>query len=113
MLGLLAGHAQRRDVDEHQVVVGAARDDTRAETGQGLGHDRGVLDGPSLVVAEGLLGGQLEGDGLAGDHLHQRTALDAREGRSVDRSGERAVSRTVLDGREVRCVQPGPERRGG
>ena len=31
------------------------------------------------------LGGQLEGDGLAGDDVHQRPALDAREDGPVDR----------------------------
>ena len=30
VLGLLAGDTQRRDVDEHEVVVRAARDDVRA-----------------------------------------------------------------------------------
>ena len=38
-----------------------------------------VLDGPALVLAEGLAGGQLERHGLARDDVHQRPALDAGE----------------------------------
>ena len=41
--------------------------------------DQGVLDRPSLVEPEGLFRSQLECDGLAGDDVHQRTALRARE----------------------------------
>ena len=54
VLGLLAGHPERRDVDEHQVVVRAARHDPGAQSGQRLGHDPGVLDRSSLILAEGL-----------------------------------------------------------
>ena len=54
----------------------------------GLGHDARVLDRPALVLAEGLLGGQLERDGLAGDDVHQRAALDAGEDVAVDRGRE-------------------------
>ena len=54
VLGLLAGHPERRHVDEHEVVVRAARDDAGAQAGEGLGHDLGVRDRPPLVVAERL-----------------------------------------------------------
>ena len=43
-----------------------------------------LVDGPPLGFAERLLGGQLERDGLGGDDLHQRPALDAREHGLVD-----------------------------
>ena len=110
VLGLLAGHPERRDVDEHEVVVGAARDDAGAEPGERLGHHGRVLDGPSLVRAERLLGGQLEGDGLGRDDLHERSALDPREGRPVDRGRQRAVGGAALHDREVGRVEAGPQR---
>ena len=62
--------------------------------------------GPSLVGAEGLLGGQLEGDGLAGDDVHQRPALRAREDVPIDRGGQGSVGVAVLDGRERGRVEP-------
>ena len=61
-------------------------------------------------VAEGLLRGQLEGDGLAGDDMHQRAALRAREDVPVDRGGQGSVGVAVLDGRERGRVEPGSQR---
>ena len=49
VLGLLAGHAERRHVDEHQVVVRAAGDDARALGRDRLGEHRRVRDRPPLV----------------------------------------------------------------
>ena len=110
MLGLLAGDTQRSHIHQHEVIVGAAGHDPRAEPGQRLGHDRGVRDGAPLVVPECLLGGQLEGDGLARDDLHERTALDAREGGPVDGRGQRSIRSPVLDHWERVRVEPGPQR---
>ena len=85
VLGLLAGHAEGRDVDEHQVVVRAARDDLRAARRRGSpARTRGVLDRSHLVAPEVLARGEPEADGLAGDDVHERPALDAREDRLVD-----------------------------
>ena len=50
----LAGDPERRDVDEHQVVVGAAGDDPGSVRDHGLGQDARVLDGPPLVLTERL-----------------------------------------------------------
>ena len=99
-LGLLAGDPERRDVDEHEVVVRPARDDPRAQAGKGLCQDTGVGHRPALVLAEALLRRQLERDGLAGDDVHERTTLDAREDRLVDGSAEES-----LESREVGRVQ--------
>ncbi len=107
MLGFLAGHAERRHVDEHQVVVRAAGNDPGALGGERLGHDPGVLDGPALVLAERLLGGQLERHGLGGDDVHQRTTLGPREDVAVDRGGQRAGRGTALDRRESPGVELG------
>ena len=43
-LGQLAADAQRRDVDQHQVIVGAAADQLQAAGQQRLGQRLGVVD---------------------------------------------------------------------
>ena len=91
MLGLLAGDAEGGHVDQHQVVVRAARHDPRAALGEGAGQHRRVLDRALLVAPEWLAGGQQEADGLAGDDVHQRPALDAGEDGLVDLGAERGL----------------------
>ena len=81
-----AGHAERHHVDEHEVVVGPARDDARAAAGERLGEDRGVLDGPPLVAPELVAQRDPERDGLAGDHVHERARPGPRGRRSCRRS---------------------------
>ena len=61
----------------------------RAAAGERLGEDRGVLDGPPLVAPELVAQRDPERDGLAGDHVHERPALDAR-GRPSCRRSRRA-----------------------
>ena len=51
-LGVAPGHAERRHVDQREVVVGAARHDPRAGAGEGRREHLGVLDGPRLVPPE-------------------------------------------------------------
>ena len=84
VLGLLAGEALRAQVDQHHVVFGAAGDDARP---------RAFSTSPSAcafcddLVAVGLeLGLQrlAERHRLAGDHVHQRAALQAGEDGAVD-----------------------------
>ena len=82
----------RRHVDEHQVVVGAAGDDPQAALREDGRDRRRVLDRPPLVAPELLAERELERDRLAGDDVHQRPALDAREDGPVDRRGERALA---------------------
>src|SRR5450756_2121782 len=79
MLRLTAGHAQRRNVDQHEVVVRAAGDNASALlTERGRQH-LGVDHCLALIVAELVCVGELEGRGLGGDDVNQRAALRTRE----------------------------------
>jgi hypothetical protein len=98
-LSLLAGDTERRHVDEHQVVVRAARDDPGPAFSERIGELGRVLDRSPLVALERLTGGELQADGLARDHVHQRPTLDAGEHGLVDLRRERR-----LDGREIGLV---------
>src|ERR1035437_2035534 len=84
VLGLFARHAEGRDVHEHQVVVGAAGDDTGALFGQGLRQELRVGDRLALVLAVLLGCGELQGHGLGRDDVHQRAALRPGEDALVD-----------------------------
>ena len=104
--------AERQDVDEHEVIVGAAGHEPSAAPCERLGHRRGVLDRPPLITAELLRLGNPERNGLARDHLHQRTALDAREHGLVDGRREggldvREVGRVDL-GRQLAAAEDQP-----
>jgi hypothetical protein len=74
---ILAGDALADHVDQHQVVLGAAGDDLVAARDDRVRHRLRVLHHLLLVVLELRLQRFLEGDGLGGDDVHQRTALDA------------------------------------
>ena len=66
------------------MVVGAAGDDVEAGAPQRFGKRAGVLDDVlriDLEVRSKRLG---EGDGLAGDDMHERAALEAGEDRRVE-----------------------------
>ena len=83
-LGDLAGEALREDVDEHQVIVGAAGDEPEARAGQAGGEPLGVGDDLLLVVGEPRLERFLEADRLGRDDVHQRSALHAGEQRAIE-----------------------------
>ena len=85
LLGQLAADAQRRHVDQHQVIVGAAADELQAAGEQRLGQRLGVVDDLLGVRLELGLQRLAEADRLAGDDVHQRPALDAGEHAAVDR----------------------------
>ena len=74
-----------REVDEHEVVVGAAGDQVDAARREHLRPAPAALcDDVAHVLAE-LLGERLaERDGLRGDDVHERAALQVREHRLVD-----------------------------
>ena len=67
-LGDLAGQfgVERREVDDHHVVVGSARDEPEAVRAERLGQGGRIGDDLSRVVAELLGRGFGEGDGLGG-----------------------------------------------
>ena len=86
LLGHLSGQVGelRTKVDQHQVVVGATGDDVVSLLDECLGEGLGVLLDLDLVVTELRLQSLVEGDGLCGDAVLERTALDAREYGGVD-----------------------------
>ena len=77
-----------REVDQHQVIVGAAGHELVAACEDRFGHRLGVGDDRMRVSLE--LGRQrlVEGDRLGGDDVHQRPALEAGKDRRVDLLGE-------------------------
>ena len=88
-LGDLAGElgVERPQVDDHQVVVGAARHEPEALPRQRLGQRRRVRHDLVGVLLERRVGGLAERHRLAGDDVLQRPALPAREHGLVDRCG--------------------------
>src|SRR6478735_1789971 len=76
--GRFAGHFLGPEVDQHQVVVGSARDDPQAMLLEARGERLGVLDHRAGIDLE--LGPQrfAEGDGLGRDQVHRGAALQAR-----------------------------------
>ncbi len=82
--GQFAADAKRRDVDQHQMIVGAAADQPQAAGQQRFGQRLGVVDDLLGVLFE--LGPQrlAEANRLAGDDVHQRAALDAGEHVAVE-----------------------------
>ncbi len=78
----------RAEIDEHQVVVGAAGDDAVAVFGETSGERFRVDHDLALVFAELRLERFVKADRLCGDDVHERTALDAGENGRVDLLGE-------------------------
>ena len=72
------------EVDEHEVVVGAAGDEAVAAIEEFVGEGLGVFDDLAGVGFELGFEGFTEGDGLGGDDVHEGTALEAGEDGGVD-----------------------------
>ena len=87
----LAGQLFRPQIDQHQMVVGAARDQRIAARQDRRGERLGVGDHRMGVVLEFRRQRLGEGDRLGGDHMHQRAALQARKDRRIDLFGEALV----------------------
>src|SRR5207244_4328358 len=75
------------EVDQHEVVVGAARVDLVAPRGYGGGERLGVLDDLAAVILEVRLEALAEAHGLGSDDMHERPALAAGEYGGVDGLG--------------------------
>src|SRR5699024_11053642 len=84
VLQLLAGALLVQQVDEHQVVVGAAGHQLDAAGGQRRGQGLGVVHDRLGVVLELRLERLAKADGLGGDDVLQRAALSAGEDGRVD-----------------------------
>ena len=94
VLGLLAVELGLAQVDEHEVHVGAAREQfTPLPAPQLLGHRLGARHGALLALLEDVGLGDLERDRLAGDDVLERAALLAREHGGVDLLGELLAAR--------------------
>src|ERR1700727_2289043 len=89
--GRLAGQALGRQIDQHQMVVGAPSHKLVASGKDRLGERFGVGDHGMRVSFK--FGGQslVERHRLGGDDMHERTALQARKDRGIDLLGEFAV----------------------
>ncbi len=84
LLGVLARDVGRGQIDQAQMVVGAAGHQAQAAVHHALAEHARVLH--HLVDVRGERRGQrlAEGHGLAGDHVHERTALRTGEHGAVD-----------------------------
>ena len=106
LLGDAAGEIRElgAEVDEHQVVVRAAGDDVVAAAEE-LGAHGGRIGDNLLLVGDILrLGGLVEGHGLGGDHMLERTALDAREDAGVE-DGAHLLDFALRGGESPRVVE--------
>src|SRR5262249_61672012 len=77
--GVSAGDAFREDVDQEDVIVGAARNDAEPGLADGLGQSLGVLQYLLLIGFKFGLERFFEADGLGSDDVNQRPTLNARE----------------------------------
>ena len=75
VLGLLAVEIRVAQVGEQLADVGAAGEHVDAGREHLLGQRGGALAGAALALAEELGLGDLERHRLAGDHVHERSAL--------------------------------------
>ena len=92
VFGLLAVELGVAQVHQDQVHVGAAGQDGDAGVGdvrlvEAVGDDPGAFQDALLAFLEFLGAGDLEGHGLGGDHVHERSALLAGEDVGVDLLG--------------------------
>lgn len=83
-LRLLAGVLETGQVDEHQVVVRAARDELEAALHETRGHGLGVGEHAIDVGRELRTERLAERHRLAGDDVHERPALGTGEDRVVE-----------------------------
>ena len=79
-----AGEVFVDEVEQHQVVLGAAGDEFVTAREENFGHRLGVIQHLFLVFGEGGVKRFEKGNRLRGNHLHQRPALDAGEDGGVE-----------------------------
>jgi hypothetical protein len=77
VLAILAGDPFREDIGHEEMVVRAAADDAEAGIGHRLRHRTGVADDLGLVLLELRLQRFVKGNGLGGNDVHERSALNA------------------------------------
>ena len=82
LFGRLAGDLLGREIDQHQMVIGAAGDDFEAVFLKRGGERLGVFGHGAGIGLEFWLERLGEGDCLGGDDVHQGAALQAGEDRA-------------------------------
>ena len=91
ILRLLAREVLAREIDEHEVVVRAARDDAEPVLRELVREHGGVLHDLLGIRLERGLQRLAERDGLRRDDVHERAALDAGEDSLVELLAELGV----------------------
>ena len=79
LLNLVAGAAEAHGVGQHKMVISAAGHEAYAVLGQGIGQNSGVFHDLTLIRLKFVAHRFLEADGLAGDYVHERSALSSGE----------------------------------
>ena len=92
LLGEFAGDAFVREVDEHEVVVGASADEVVAAFNKCACHGLGILDDLLAVRFVAGLEGFAKGHRLASDDVLQGSSLHAWEDTTVEQRAEVADS---------------------
>ena len=86
-IGFFAGNSLVGQVHEHQVRIGATRHDLITALDESLRQRARVGDHLLLIPLERRRQCLLEGDRFGGNHMHERTALQAWENNLVDGLG--------------------------
>ncbi len=101
---IVPGQLLRPEIDQHQMRIGAARDDREPAFDQRLGERLGVRDDRLRIVLELRLQRLAEGHRLGGDDMHQRPALQAGEDGAVDLLADLLVIARTMPPRGPRSV---------
>ena len=75
-------------IDEHQMIIGASRDDAITMFGQAGGKRFGVEYNLPLIFAELRLKRFMKANGFCRDHMHERAALHAGENGRIELLGK-------------------------
>src|SRR5690606_12211036 len=87
----LAGRILRTQIDQHKMVIGAARNDVEAIRLQFFSQRARVVDYVLGIELEFWLQRFSKGNSLTGDDVHQRTTLKTREHSRIDLLGDVGV----------------------
>ena len=79
LLNLVAGAAEAHGIGQHKVVISATGYEAYAVLGQGIGQNGSVFHDLALIRLKFLAHRFLEADGLAGNYVHERSALGSGE----------------------------------
>ena len=83
-VGGAAGDVFADEVEQHQVILGATRDDVIAAREEDFDHRLGVIQHLFLVFGERRIQRFEEGNRFRRDHLHQRAALHTGEDSGIE-----------------------------